>query len=138
MVTYWLKQLIYESCQVQGSVSLNWKRLAQVSFLLFISTTILPLSLQLRHAYPGSCKIFVYGTQLYHNCHAFLFVHSQYGVKFYSLMFMGTFIVYYYLKTYPYANTMLTSLAYLSFLFYQIAHVLFKFSLKFEVALRNL
>ena len=81
-VTFYLKQIVYAASK-SGRFKLNSRRLCELSFLLFVSVRILPLSLQLRHSYSVSSRIIAFTTQLYHNLFVFSFLYSGIGKVFY-------------------------------------------------------
>jgi hypothetical protein len=69
-----------------------------------------------------------YTTFFQQNFAFYLLEHSRYKSKYVFWMFLSAFLNLFYLNTYPYANTTLTNIVYVTFIAYQLGHNLFKFS----------
>lgn len=125
-------------CHDDNKIHVNWQSLAQIACILFFLKNIAWVTLREHEQYPITVSLIAYTTVVYHNVSVFVIVHSQYMIKYYFYMFLGSLLVYLYLMSYPYANMTIVNIVYICFSLYKLSHYMFKFSFQFEQIITNL
>ena len=131
---YLLQDLIY-AVHLETQLQLTWSKASTVGLILAI-VQLVPLSLS--HAQnPFSTSLVAYTCFLSYVFSVYALQHSRYQTKYKFWMFQGSFLYYSYLQTYPFCNTTLTNLVFMTFSCYQFLHNLFKFSYHLEMLFCN-